>query len=68
MGIDQEERKGNDLSILQLFHKKGDEQFGKELWNIGYTSSDWKEDRDEDEQLSDEDDLLEEADLIKKIN
>ena len=30
-------------------------------------SSDWAEDRDEDEVLEDEDDLREEAELIKKI-
>ena len=34
---------------------------------MGYTSSDWKEDRDNDELLSDEDELQEEADLIDKI-
>ena len=29
------------------------------IWDIGYESSDWKEDRDEDEILEDEDELLE---------
>ena len=29
----------------------------QQLWDIGFISSDWKEDRDDDEVLEDEDDL-----------
>ena len=41
-----------------------EEPFGKQLWGIGYISSDWQEDRDNEEYLEDEDDLFEEATLI----
>ena len=37
------------------------------MWGIGYVSSDWKEDRDDMEYLYDEDDLFEEAELLRKI-
>ena len=38
------------------------------MWNLGYGSSDWKEDRDEDEYFDDEDELLTEAEIIQKIH
>jgi len=34
---------------------------------VGYISSDWKEDRDDDEILSDKEELEEEANLIHKM-
>ena len=37
------------------------------LWDIDYESSDWKEDRDEDDILEDEDELIEEENLLRKI-
>ncbi len=40
----------------------------KQIWDLGYYSSDWEEDRDEDEILEDEEELLEEAQIINKIN
>ena len=40
--------------------------FGVQLWGIGYLSSDWKEDND-NEDLEGEDELYEEASMIMKI-
>ena len=44
-----------------------EEQFGKQLWGIGYISSDYQEDRDDNEYFDDEDELFEELSIMQKI-
>ena len=44
------------------------EEFGKQLWGIGYISSDQEEQRDDDEELEDEDELFKEFEIIQKIH
>lgn len=48
-------------------HELDDEAFGKQLWGIGYISSDWQEDRDDEEIIYDDDELFEESELMTKI-
>ena len=40
-----------------------DEDFGQQLWGIGYISSDYVDERDDEDILEDEDELFEEAEL-----
>ena len=44
-----------------------DEEFGTQLWGIGYITSDDEEERDDEELIEDEDELFEEAEIMNKI-
>lgn len=44
-----------------------DEEFGTQLWGIGYLTSDDEEERDDEELIEDEDELFEEAEIMNKI-
>lgn len=61
------QRKHKDPDSEEQKFEGDDEEFGMQLWGIGYISSDWNEDRDDAEYLEDESDLLKEAELMEKI-
>ena len=60
-------RHGTDEAQEERKFELDDEEFGQQLWGIGYISSDYVDERDDEEMLDDEDELFEEAELGQKI-
>ena len=44
-----------------------EEPFGQQIWGIGYISSDWLEERDDEYYNDDEDELYAEHEILMKI-